>query len=201
MPDALDGQTPAYKEWAVIVKALLEGEQVIDVRKGGIKEEGRHFSVQSNRLWLYPTYEHQRSDLLKAAYQPSLDQVLAEEPPDRAIRIEGWADVVGIARVTEPDELAPLESKFIFSLDYAAERLKWKKRDPLWILALRVYRLDDPITVPWRDEYGGCTTWVPLQGLPPDPASVPSEPALSDAAFEARLKGVAESLPNGFSSP
>ena len=61
-------RAPAYKEWGAVVQALLEGEQIIDVRKGGIREDGRHFSVQAKRLWLYPTVEHQRPELLKAAY-------------------------------------------------------------------------------------------------------------------------------------
>jgi len=183
------------------VKALLEGEQIIDVRKGGLREDGRHFSVRASRLWLYPTFEHQKSDLLKAAYRPSLEQVLTTEPSDRAVRIEGWADVVGVATISEPAELEALTSKFIFSLDYVAERLQWKRRDPLWVLALRVHRLAEPITLPYRDEYGGCTSWVDLDGLPADPASLPSEPALSDTAFAARLKGVTESLPNGLEPP
>jgi hypothetical protein len=36
---------------------------------------------------------------------------------------------------------------------------------------------------------------VELQNLPDDPASLPSEPALSDVAFAARLKGSVEALP------
>ena len=50
------------------MQALLEGEQILDIRKGGLHEDGRHFSVQSSRLWLYPTVEHQRAELLKAPY-------------------------------------------------------------------------------------------------------------------------------------
>ena len=42
---------PAFKEWAVIVHALLEGEQMLDVRKGGLREEGRHFAVHAPRVW------------------------------------------------------------------------------------------------------------------------------------------------------
>ena len=45
------------------------------------------------------------------------------------------------------------------------------------VLALRAHRLTDPITVPFREEYGGCTSWVALAELPDDPASLPSEPA------------------------
>ena len=56
------------------------------------------------------------------------------------------------------------------------------------MLALRVHRLLEPVTVTWDDGYGGCTSWVELAGLPDDPASLPSRPALSDVAFAARLK-------------
>jgi hypothetical protein len=186
----------AFKEWAVIVRALLEGEQVIDVRKGGLHEDGRHFGVRVPRVWLYPTAEHQRPELLKPAYRHSIDLSTAS-PVGEAIRIEGWADVVGVATITEPGDLANLDSKTIWAHDYAESRLKWKRRDPLWVLALRAYRLADPITVPWRDQYGGCTSWVDLGDLPDDPAALPSEPALSDVAFEARLDGVAGELPTG----
>jgi hypothetical protein len=63
------------------------------------------------------------------------------------------------------------------------------------VLALRVHRLLEPLTVPWQERYGGCTSWVELDGLPDDPAAVPSEPALSDAAFGARLDGSVDALP------
>jgi hypothetical protein len=185
---------PAFKEWAVIVRALLEGEQIIDVRKGGLREDGRHFGLRANRLWLYPTAEHQRPELLKAAYRHTIE-LSPGSPVGEPIRIEGWADLVGVATLTEPEQLTPLDSKLIWTRDYAESRLKWKKRDPLWVLALRVHRLDEPVTVPWLDEYGGCTSWVDLDGLPDDPAALPGEPVLSDVAFEARLRGVA--LPEG----
>jgi hypothetical protein len=186
--------TPAFKEWAVIVHALLEGEQILDVRKGGIREDGRHFSLQSTRVWLYPTAEHQKPELLKDPYRHWID-LAHSAPVGEAITIEGWADVVRAATVTEPDELAAIESKLIWTADYAESRLGWKRRDPLWVLALRVHRLIEPVTIPWSEAYGGCTSWVDLTGLPDDPASLPSEPALSDVAFEARLKGSVEALP------
>ncbi|MCJ7439136.1 MAG: DUF1802 family protein, partial [Acidimicrobiia bacterium] len=162
--------TPAFKEWAVIVRALLAGEQIVDVRKGGLHEDGRHFGLEATRLWLYPTAEHQRPELLKPAYRRWMDDSATAMPPERAIRIDGWADVVGTVRLEEPAELDTLDSRLIWTRDYAASRLHWKRRDPLWVLALRAYRLDEPITVAWRDGYGGCTSWVELDGLPDDPA-------------------------------
>ncbi len=190
---------PAFKEWAVIVDALLEGEQIVDIRKGGIREEGRHFALRATRCWLYPTVEHQKPALLKAAYRHRVDGTA--DPRDGEIRIDGWADVVGVAKITEPEHLEALDSKLIWSGDYASSRLQWKRRDPLWVLVMRAHRLVEPLRTPFRDEYAGCSSWVDLAGLPADPASLPSEPALSDTAFDARLKGVVGALPHGLTEP
>jgi hypothetical protein len=193
------GPVPAFKEWAVIVDALLEGEQIVDIRKGGIREEGRHFALRSTRCWLYPTVEHQKAELLKPAYRHRVDG--GTDPRDGEIRIDGWADVVGVAKLTEPEHLEALDSRLIWSGDYASSRLSWKRRDPLWVLVLRAHRLVEPLTMPFRDEYAGCSSWVDLAALPDDPAMLPSEPALSDTAFKARLRGVVDALPDGMSEP
>ena len=184
----------ALKEWAVIVHALLEGEQIVDVRKGGLREDGRHFQVEAPRFYLYPTVEHQKAELLKPAYRRFLDLVPGS-PVGEPLTLPGWAEVVESVTITEPEQLAPLDGKLIWSNDYVETRLKWKSRDPLWILVLRAYRFDEPLTVAWDDAYGGCTSWVDIAGIPADPSELPSTPALSDIAFAARKKGVDEALP------
>ena len=50
----------AFKEWAVTVRALAEGEQLVTLRKGGIREPGKHFELEHERFFLYPTFDHQR---------------------------------------------------------------------------------------------------------------------------------------------
>ena len=42
MPDA-------FKEWAVTVRALAEGEQLLTLRKGGIREDNKHFEIEHDR--------------------------------------------------------------------------------------------------------------------------------------------------------
>jgi hypothetical protein len=196
---------PALKEWAVVVQALLAGEQVIDLRKGGIREEQRdtgdgrarrRFGLASDRCWLYPTTEHQRPELLKPAYRHWVDGAPAA-PAGAPITIRGWAEITEVATISEPEHLAALDGKSIWTTEYAQSRLRWKPRDPLWVLLMRVHRLAERLTVPWRDAYGGCTSWVELDGLPADPAALAAEPALSDVAFEARAKGVRDALPEG----
>lgn len=184
-----------------MVRALLEGEQVLDVRKGGLREEGRHFGVRAPRFWLYPTTEHQRPELLKPAYARWVAETEALAARAGSIRFDGWAECVGVATVTEPEVLDALDSKVVWSRGYVESRFNWKRRDPLWVLALRTYRLEEPRTVPFREEYAGCTSWVSMHGLPPDPRSLPSAPALSDVAFEARLRGASEAVPGGFRPP
>jgi hypothetical protein len=150
--------------------------------------------VPTRRFWLYPTAEHQRAELLKPAYRHWIDLAHAA-PVGETIEVAGYADVTDVATITEPEQLDALASKLIWTDDYAQSRLKWKKRDPLWVLVCRVHRLLEPVAVPWREEYGGCTSWVTLADLPADPTTRPSEPVLSDVAFEARRKGVREALP------
>ena len=188
-----NGTTPALKEWAVIVHALLEGEQIVDVRKGGLREDGRHFDLPARRFWLSPTAEHQKPELLKAAYAHWIDLATAS-PVGESISVMGWADVVDVATITQPDQIAALDSKLIWTDDYVSSRFSWKPRDPLWVLVLRIHRLDDPLIVAWRDDYGGCTSWVTYDGMPADPAALPSQPVLSDVAFEAKHKGIREAL-------
>ena len=68
----------AFKEWAVTVRALAEGEQLVTLRKGGIREPERHFSLEYDRFFLYPTFDHQRPDLVRESHQPELSRALEE---------------------------------------------------------------------------------------------------------------------------
>ena len=42
---------------------------------------------------------------------------------------------------------------------------------------------------------------VDLDGLPADPASVGSQPAVSDAAYESRVAAIADAIPGGLEPP
>src|SRR5947208_13947214 len=85
----------AFKEWAVTVRALAEGEQLLTLRKGGIRESGKHFRVEHDRFFLYPTFDHQRGDLVRESHRPELRRALEEgvwpdgEPPVHALTMEG----------------------------------------------------------------------------------------------------------------
>jgi hypothetical protein len=197
VPDAL----PALKEWAAIVRALVAGEQIIDVRKGGLREPGRRFGLPATRCWLVPTTEHERPELLKPAYRRWAERPESAGDAGAWVHVPGWAEIVGVATVTDPEVLEALDPRVIWTREYVASRFAWKRREPLWVLALRVHRLDQPIPIPWDERYRACASWVQVAELPPDPAALPSVPAVTDTAFAARLAGLAEALPGGFRPP
>src|SRR5918992_154190 len=68
----------AFKEWAVTVRALAEGEQLLTLRKGGTREESRHFEIEHDRFFLYPTFDHQQGQHVRESHRPELSRALEE---------------------------------------------------------------------------------------------------------------------------
>ncbi len=188
----------AFKEWAVTVRALAEGEQLVTLRKGGIRESEKHFRLDHERFFLYPTFDHQRSDLVRESHRPELRRALEEgvwpegEPPPHAltadggigqperVRIRAWAEVAAHFTISDPrcvDALAPF---YVWTPDYAEKRLAWKRRHPLHVLLLRTYRIPRPVTVKVKEDYAGCRSWLELaRDLPFE-----GTPVLSDEEFD-----------------
>jgi hypothetical protein len=152
----------ALKEWAVTVDALNMGSQVLLLRKGGIREEGKEFKVLHHQFLLYPTYEHQREDLLKEPYRRNLQAVLAQGSDPEYIAFTHWAQTEEVIELSDEPALARLTPYHIWSEDYAQKRLHWKPRKPLFVMLLRVYQLLEPQRVAFTPRYAGCKSWVQL---------------------------------------
>lgn len=181
----------ALKEWAITVQALARGEQILLLRKGGIHEDSKDFRVIHPEFLLYPTYEHQREDLLKQGHQSALQQLLSDTPRSDTITFTHWARAEEIIEVEEQERVDDLSSFHIWTDEYAQSRLRWKPMLPLSILLLRVYRMEQPVTVPYIKEYGGCTSWVDI--LPRmDLGQLQS--VLDDAEFQRQVDAIKGSL-------
>ena len=184
------GQTcrMALKEWAVAVQALDAGRQILLMRKGGIREEGKEFRVIYPEFLLYPTYEHQKEELLREPFHTELRQVLAESNgQEDTITLSHWAQIHEVIEVTDQAKVDELSSHYIWTTDYAQKRLHWKPRKSLTLMLLRVYRLAQPQKVPVLPHYGGCKSWVELD------REVPLghlEPVLSLEAFQREVEEI-----------
>jgi len=177
----------ALKEWAVTVRALAQGTQVLLLRKGGIHETDKDFRVIHPEFLLYPTYEHQREDLLKDGYRAELRQVLEEPRQDNQITFTHWAKVEETIQVSQQDKADDLSPYHIWTNEYAQARLRWKPMLPLSVLLLRVYSLENPVNVPHLPEYTGCTSWVDIL----DRVSLGRlQPVLNDEEFLRRVDAI-----------
>ncbi|MCA1994325.1 MAG: DUF1802 family protein [Coleofasciculus sp. S288] len=153
--------THALKEWAVAVDALERGKTIMLLRKGGIKEDGNRFQVAHDQVLLYPTYEHQQPDLLKAEYSSQVNRVTSGWHPE-TVRIGSWARITDILLVSEEPTIAALLPYHVWNERFVSDRFKWKPRQPLYILLLRTYRLPQEQWISYCPEYGGCKSWIDL---------------------------------------
>jgi len=188
-----DKATPfdhALKEWAIAIQALLDGETILLMRKGGIREERGRFEVQHRRVWLYPTYEHQKSNWLKEPYAAKVEPVESGWHP-ATVPIEGWADITHIFSITEAIALEKLQPFHIWTETFATERFKWKPRSPLYLLLLRTYRLQKSVIIPYRDTYKGCRSWIELE-REVDPGS--TTPVLSDEKYQHQIDQITSAI-------
>ncbi|WP_438431849.1 DUF1802 family protein [Gorillibacterium sp. sgz500922] len=186
----MEHQMIALKEWAVTIRALSEGRQILLLRKGGIAEETRDFQLETPSFYLYPTYEHQRGELLKDEFRPLLSEVLADwKPEEETVEIAYRAVAEADLEVTSEEELNKLRDLHIWTEAFAEEKLRWKKSKPLHVLLLRVYRLEQPLRLPVLPQYGGCKSWVRLEAEAGGGKDIPvlDEAGFKKAAEEVRL--------------
>lgn len=177
----------ALKEWAVTVDALLAGETILLIRKGGIRDKKGQFTVQARRVLLLPTYEHQRSDLLK----PAFTQVPAAPEITDTVRFTGWAEITHVVALQSPVALERLYPWHMWNQAFIEQRLQWQPQRPLYLLLLRSHRLPQPVSIPQRPEYGGCRSWITLA----EPVDISaSQPVIKLDAYDAQVAQILDTV-------
>ena len=174
----------AFKEWAVICRALAEGRQSLIVRKGGIAEAGGQFAPEHKRFWLYPTFAHEKADAVKAEASELYRAAEADRPPAGTIRLTHFAEVHGVYYIKQLFGALLLDDLHVWS--EATVRQRFEYRSPgLYVLPVRVHRAAAPIEIPETPAYAGCRTWVELDR---ELSTVGAAPVLSEKAFDDLLE-------------
>jgi hypothetical protein len=173
----------ALKEWASICKALEAGRQLILLRKGGIDEPDGTFRVAHPRFFLFPTFAHQRPDLLKPEARSLLAETLACRTDPSVVPLDLHATVTASYEIGDPARLERLDQEHVLASSYATERLRWKPRQPLWALVVRVHRVIDPPLLRITADHGGCLSWVDLGADLAEPPADRLVPVLDAEAF------------------
>lgn len=178
------------KEWAVTTGALGRGEQIFMLRKGGIREDGRHFKIEHEQFLLYPGVFHEGELLLKQEKQNLLEET-ANADFSKEIPFSVYCELVETIEISEEHHVRALDAFHIWSKEFPVKRFNWKPRHPLKLMIVRAYKLDSSVTVNVDETYGGCKSWVDLT----DEIDITNlTPALSDAEFEAQVSKIHEAL-------
>lgn len=181
----------AFKEWAVVVDALMAGEQILILRKGGIHEGRGGFQVEYPRFWLFPTLFHQQRDSVLPVAQARYDAIAPTLPgPDR-VKLEAFCEVADWRLVESIEAVNGLRGQHIWKDEVIAERFDWGKRKNIFALAVRVFRLPTEKELPVLASYAGCKSWIELAE---EVSTEGAAPVLNTPAFELRLKEFRESL-------
>jgi hypothetical protein len=175
----------AFKEWAVVVDALGRGDQALILRKGGIREGRGGFQVQHSRFLLFPTLFHQQRESVVPAAQARFDALARALPPADRVRLEFHAQVVESRQLDSLEAAQRLHGQHIWRDEVIEDRFDWGKDKHILALAVRVFRLPQPVELPVLAEYGGCKSWLELAE---EISTDGSTPVLGEAEFTRRLK-------------
>lgn len=171
----------ALKEWAGVIDAMAQGQQIVALRKGGIRE--KTFLVEGRGFYLLPTFEHQAAELIKPQFRPGLERALREQRDDQGLTVQARADVADCWEIDDEARLNALGPYHIYTDEFVRARFNWRPKQPLTVMLMRVHRLERPWRTGLPSGVGGCRSWLEV-----DAGAAPAEagPALSDAMFEER---------------
>lgn len=175
-----DGLRFAFKEWAVICRALAEGRQALILRKGGIAEAGGEFRVEHDRFWLYPTYVHQQNAGIVPEAIPLLERAEADRPPEGVVRLSHFVEVPCVYYVRDLETILSLAGLHCWSEETVRARFAYRTPG-LFVLPARVHHSATAIDLPETPAFAGCKSWVDLDRELPTAGATP---VLDDAAFD-----------------
>jgi hypothetical protein len=152
----------ALKEWAVVIEALASGRQRFLLRKGGIAEGKHGFELKHSEFLLYPTWEHQQADSIRAEFRDVFEQTRPRA--SGVVRLQYLAKATDVLRApARVEDMGPVDADHIWAPSYLEKRYSYRPDLPLFVVILRLYRLDREGEIPEIRRYAGCRSWVSLE--------------------------------------
>ncbi len=167
----------ALKEWAVVIRALEEGKQVVLLRKGGILDQG--FDIVSSKFMLFPTFEHQHKDYIRQEFYDLFYNLNTNI-------INSAASIYKVYETFDKDKLLRLSKYHIYNESFIDYRLNIYKDRPVKVLIVRTYMLEEPLSFSDKAEYKGCKSWVSIDNI----LKVREEPIISNTAFNDMIREI-----------
>jgi hypothetical protein len=181
----------ALKEWAIVCKALESGNQILLFRKGGIMEFRNGFELKFKNFFLFPTFEHQAKESIRMEYHATLDDLNRNNGLDNTktlpdsnntSEITSFVEITHFNEVSDLTTLKKLENFHIWTDAYLKTRFDYNPKKPLYLLLLRVYKLNNSIIITNKPEWVGCKSWIQIDSH--DQELTPFENHLPEKPFE-----------------
>lgn len=182
----------ALKEWAIVCDLLIDGQLALLLRKGGIHESGGPgvFSLEHSRFLLFPSWLHQKPEMVKPAFRNKMT-ILSAEPAEVTFR--GMGEVAKIWQVKNRAQIDALDDLHCWTPAQIDMRFNYKPENPLYLMAIRASLLPTARTVKNTAAYSGCRSWVPLSGADRVEESG-ARTAIDDDAFAKLLNRVEKTM-------
>ena len=182
--------THALQEWAGVCEGLGDGRLLLTARKGGIHERGGGmFTPEHQRFALLPSFLHQAPERLHPFFAADLPRLVP--PPAGMLRISLWAEVAQVWKAQELMSLQALGPELPWTPAELATRFQYRGQPFLYVLALRIYRLPQPVEIVDDPAYAGCRSWIPLREVLPIAGSIP---VVHSGEFGIRLSRISRTI-------
>jgi hypothetical protein len=158
----------ALKEWASVIDALGSGAQIVLIRKGGLADQS--FGVEAQRFYLFPTNYHDAG---------------GAEPSH--VRITHWAEAVKTWQIRDAEMLPLLDALTILDTAAIETRYRFRPDQAINVIAVRAYRLANPVDVVMKPDYSGCRSWVSIDEEIDIDSSIP---ALNEHDLTAQINAI-----------
>jgi hypothetical protein len=144
--------------------------------------------LENPQFLLFPTYLHQNLNMLKPEAHAGFAPV-GVEPGE--VRISAAGVVSDIVQLRSREQMDAIEDQHVWTKPLLDMRFNYKPQNPLYLLLLRAYRLQHPVTVANTPAYAGCKSWVPLDEAI---ATGSAMPALDDPNYEQRRRRILDAV-------
>lgn len=167
-----------------------EGKQILLLRKGGIREQKKGFSVDHSEFFLFPTLPHQLEESLIPAVHQDFRSLAASQAGNQKIEIKCYGVVEEVITVSQLDCLRHLERKHILNWNCFERRFHYRKPG-LHLILLRVYKLSKSHQIRAQKKYEGCVSWVEIEEAL---STQGAEMVLPEVEFEFKVNEIRELL-------
>ena len=155
-----------FKELASVCSAIGSGQQVLLLRKAGLRESTSESGFQASSFHLLPTHYHEKK---KTAPGDGFNVAVRVEVV-RAGDLRDWSAI---------EKLAPLTA---YDLQTLREHFESREEKLLHYALIRPFRLQPIWHLPSAPELSGCRSWFEL---PAPPVDTKESPVKAEAVLKA----------------